>query len=304
MIDSGHDQPGKPIRKGWVPALLAAALLALTALPGAGGASSQEPRLAGVKSWAFAIGNHTLDGGAGGVAARYAPFDLVVADGEEATPAQISALHAEHKVVLAYLSVGTIEKWRSWFPKLKRFRLQAWQDWRDEWFAKARARRYRRVILRKVAPPILDKGFDGLFLDNTDMIEGHHGQARGMRKLIRGLSRLVDARGALLFTQNGFDVMGPVLQFFDGWNREDVTWTYHFDRGRYVHQKPADVAAAMDELRAIGSAGLLVTATDYTKAGDTAAGREAVANACSAGALPYVSDIGLRRVPAQASSCP
>jgi uncharacterized protein (TIGR01370 family) len=284
--------------------LIAAGLLAGVALPAGAGTSPSEPRLTGVESWAFAIGNHTLDGGADGVASRYAPFDLVVADGEEATAAQISALRAEGKVVLAYLSVGTVEKWRSWYPKLKRFRLQAWKDWKDEWFAKAKAKRYRRVILRRVAPSTLDKGFDGLFLDNTDMIETHHGQARGMRRLIRGLSTLVDERGALLFTQNGFDVMGPVLQYFDGWNREDVTWTYDFDHRRYVHQKPGEVAEALSELRAIGAAGLLVTGTDYTKAGDEAAERESVADACSAGALPYVSDIGLRRVPGEALLCP
>jgi hypothetical protein len=34
------------------------------------------------------------------------------------------------------------------------------------------------------------------------------------------------------------------------------------------------------------------------------AAQEAVADACSAGALPYVSDIGLRRVPGEALACP
>jgi cysteinyl-tRNA synthetase len=282
----------------------AAAIVASLAMAPGASTTPTDARLQGVHSWAFAIGNHTLDGGADGVASRYAPFDLVVADGEEATPAEVASLRAEGKVVLAYLSVGTIEKWRSWYPKLKRFRLQAWKDWKDEWFAKVKAKRYRHVITSKVTAPILDKGFDGLFLDNTDMIETHHGQTRGMRKLIHSLSRIIDDRRGLLFAQNGFDVLGPVLQYLDGWNREDVTWTYDFDHRRYVHQKPGEVAATLDELRSIGSAGLLVTATDYTKAGDAAAGREAVANACSAGALPYVSDIGLRRVPGQALVCP
>jgi uncharacterized protein (TIGR01370 family) len=244
--------------------------LALAGAPGAG-AVPGDPRLAGVDSWAFAIGNHTLDGGAAGVGARYAPFDLVVADGEEATPAQIAALHAQGKVVLAYLSVGTIEKWRSWYPQLRRYRLGAWQDWKDEWFAKARAKRYRRVITRKVAPPILDKGFDGLFLDNTDMIETHRKQSKGMRGLVGALSALVDSRGALLFAQNGYEVIGPILSHLDGWNREDVSWTYDFDHRRYARQKPREIAAALDELRSLASAGLLVTATDYTPPGDSAA---------------------------------
>ena len=63
-------------------ALLATAIAALTLIaPSATGGAPTYPRLAGVHSWAFAIGNHTLDGGADGVAARYAPYDLVVTDG-------------------------------------------------------------------------------------------------------------------------------------------------------------------------------------------------------------------------------
>ncbi len=284
-------------------ALCAAVATVLALVPGAG-ATPRDPRLAGVHSWAFAIGNHTLDGGASGVGARYAGYDLVVTDGEEATPAKIAALHADGAIVLAYLSVGTIEKWRSWYPQLKRYRLAAWKDWRDEWFAKVRSRRYRKAVAGKVAPALLDKGFDGLFLDNTDMIENHHGQAKGMRTLVRSLSGLARERGKLLFAQNGYDVIGPLIPYLDGWNREDVTWTWDFDRHRYVHQHPEEIAGALGELRSLAADGLLVTTTDYVSAGDAGASAEAVSNACSAGALPYVSDIGLRRVPAAPPICP
>ena len=52
--------------------------------------------------------------------------------------------------------------------------------------------------------------------------------------------------------------------------------------------------------------GLIVTATDYTRAGDAEAQREAVENACKAGALPFVADIGLTagRLPDPPLTCP
>ena len=87
------------------PVLLATALVLLLAPTAA--AEPRDPRLQGVASWAFAIGSGTLDGD---VAARYAPFDLVIVDGEEVTKAQVSALRAQGKVVLGYLSIGTIEE--------------------------------------------------------------------------------------------------------------------------------------------------------------------------------------------------
>ena len=60
----------------------------------------------------------------------------------------------------------------------------------------------------------------------------------------------------------------------------------------------------MTALQYIGQSGLLVTATYYTEAGDAAAFDESVANACAAGALPFVSNIALTRIPGVPPACP
>ena len=113
-----------------------------------------------------------LDGNAGDVADRLGDYDLVVVDGEEASAAEVvGASRRRAPIVLAYLSVGTIEKWRGWYDDLKRYRLAAWQDWKDEWFADVSKAGLRDALADEIAPEILDKGFDGLFLDNVDMIE-------------------------------------------------------------------------------------------------------------------------------------
>lgn len=287
------------VRLGFVAALVVSLAVAAPAQ-----AAPSDPRLQGVESWAFAIGNHTLDGDAAAVGARYAPFDLVVVDGEEARADEIAATRADGTLVLGYLSVGTIESWRGWYRKAKRFRLEAWKDWQDEWFADVNRAGLRRLLAQRIAPALLDKGFDGLFLDNTDMIEGHRSRTLGMHKLVDSIGALSDARGTLLFAQNGASVIGPMLSNFDGWNREDVSWTYDFDRKRYEPSNPTALAEAQDELREIAAAGLLVTTADHTADGDMPAELESITNACAAGALPYVSDIGLRRVPAQPLLCP
>ena len=105
-------------------------------------------------------------------------------------------------------------------------------------------------------PVDMRKGFDGLFLDNTDMIETHPRQRRGMRRLVRRLAGLVHRQGDFLFAQNGEGSIKPLLSFYDGWNREDVTWTYDFDRRRYVRNRSADRNAALGELEDVGGDGL------------------------------------------------
>jgi uncharacterized protein (TIGR01370 family) len=284
---------------------LSALLLALGA--GAGTAGAGDPHDA--TSFAFAIGNGNLSGGPEEVAARLGKYDLVVVDGELATADEVAALRAQGTTVLAYLSVGTIEKWRSWYPQLKPFRLSPWADWKDEWFADVSKPKLRRILATQIAPTILAKGFDGLFLDNVDMIEtrNHIAQRDGMRKLVLALSDLAHGQGRLLFTQNGawgLKKLG-LLDAIDGWNREDVTWTYDFDHRRYVRTRPGQQRAALRELSAMAARGLVTTSADYTRAGDAKAIQESVQASCSVGALPYVSDIGLtaRRLPDPPLTC-
>jgi hypothetical protein len=280
-------------------AALVASAIVLWVAPSAQ-AVPANPSLAEVHDFAFGLG---LDANDPAVLASLERYDLVVVDGELSKPASVARLRAAGAVVLGYLSVGTIEPFRSWYPKLKPYGLRDRFKQFGEIYADADARGFRRAISRRIAPHILGKGFDGLFLDNTDMVETHKRERAGMRRLVRSLSRLVDGRGGLVFAQNGEHSIGGLLRFYDGWNREDVSWTYSFKRGRYVHQPAEEIARAQGALRRIAARGLLVTATDYTPPGDGAALQEAVANSCAAGAIPFVSDIGLTRLPEAPLGC-
>jgi len=294
-------------RRATIACIAATAWLA--AWPGA--AQGSPASLAGARSFAFAIGSGMLRGGVGAVGERFAPFDVVVVDGEEATRADVAAIARHGTVVLGYLSVGTIERWRSWYPLLRAYRLNPDRDWSGEWFADASRRGFRRALLRRIAPRLLAKGFDGLFLDNVDMVEtrNHRAQRPGMRHLVRRLAALVHGEGGLLFAQNGAWALRRLrlARLLDGWNREDVTFTYDFARHRYARVRPGAHREAMRELRRMRRRfGLLTTATDYTARARGRAARAAIASACAAGALPYVSDIGLtlRRLPDPPLACP
>jgi uncharacterized protein (TIGR01370 family) len=281
-------------------ALAAAALagVALAAAPAA--AQTANPRLAEVRDWAFALG---VDTDAPGVTAQLGAYDLVVVDGESSA-ASVAALRAQGSIVLGYLSVGTLEPYRPGYKRLKKYRLPVKFEEFDEDYARVSAKGYRRAIARRIAPRLLANGFDGLFLDNFDMILEFRKQRRGMYRLVEQLSALVRANGGLLFAQNGAEAVDAVLPFLDGWNREDVTSTYSFKRRRYVPRPAGSVQEALAELGRIRAAGLLVTAADYVAAGDVATEQAAIANACSVGALPFVSNINLTRLPAAPLSCP
>ncbi|MEZ5081024.1 MAG: endo alpha-1,4 polygalactosaminidase [Thermoleophilia bacterium] len=276
--------------------------LAVTAgvLPSAAHAAPADRRLASVNTFAFAIGDGTLRGD---VVRRYRDYRLVVVDGQGGDRARFAASGAPG-IVVGYVSVGTVESWRPWYGRAKRYALEPYDDWPGERYADTSAAGYRRLIAGSVAPALLRKGLDGLFLDNVDMVREHRAQRRGMFTLVRQLRKVVDrAPGRYLFAQNGEDVIGPVVPMLDGWNREDVTATYDHDGSRYALVSGAERRAAVSALRRFRARGLLVTSTDYTGSSATASARSAVRVACSAGAIPFVSDISLRRIPARAPRC-
>jgi hypothetical protein len=103
--------------------------------------------------------------------------------------------------------------------------------------------------------------------------------------------------------QNGASVNWPLRHFYDGISFEDVSFSYDFDRRVYVRRGARAVARAQRDIRRYRRAGLKVTVTDYLPARKASATRIAVRGACSAGALPYVSDINLRRISARPFLC-
>ncbi|MDP8909123.1 MAG: endo alpha-1,4 polygalactosaminidase [Chloroflexota bacterium] len=283
-----------------VAATLIAASLMIASSAEAASEAITSPRLRSVHTFALALG----EGWLAGDLTRHR-YDLFVTDGQVTSAREVRTLRRDGAtIVLAYISVGTLEDYRPWYRAGKRYRLDRYDPpFDDEFYADTSKPGFRKLIARRVVPPMLAKGFDGLFLDNTDMIEDHPRQRAGMRKLVRDLSKLVKRHGKLLFTQNGEDSIGPTLHHYDGWNREEVTWAFDGERERYRRHPPATIRDNLATLRRIRRAGLLVTVTDYVAERAAAATSESLTNACSAGAVPFVSDIFLKREPAQPFGC-
>ncbi len=257
-------------------------------------------RLRAARSFSFALGAQLTPQNV----ARLSHRDLVVVDGEEATPAQIQRLRARGAVVLGYLSVGSVESWRSWFGLLRDHRLEPLGDWDGERYADTSSPELRNALADQIAPQLLAKGFDGLFLDNVDMVEQHPAQAAGMFELVTRLSTRVRGAGGVLMAQNGDTIIRPYLPLLDGWNREDPTGTYDFVHDRYVRTDRAGRILARATLTAVRAAGLVTTTTDYFASPTAPGAARAVRIACSVGAIPVVADIALRQVPKRATRCP
>lgn len=280
--------------------LLAAATLG--AACGSGGGSAPADPTAAVRepsSFALALG---IDADDADARAPLAGYDLVVVDGQGTSAEAVEALQAEGATVLAYLSAGTVEPGRPWFATAddEGWLLDHWDDW-DEWYADVADPGLRDLLVDE-ARAELAKGFDGLFLDNTDMVQSHPDQRDGMRALVAALDEEAGP-DRLVFAQNGDPVEAGIADHLDGWNREDVSTTYDFDDERYAAVSAADHRAALAQLRRLHDRGLTVTATDYSDGTDASADDRSADAACDAGAVPFVADIGLTRIEEPPRTC-
>ncbi|MBO9532767.1 MAG: endo alpha-1,4 polygalactosaminidase [Solirubrobacteraceae bacterium] len=284
-----------------VPAVVTAlALLVGPSAASAHAAATAKQELKSARTFAFALGVDLTSANL----TRLARRDLVILDGEDAGSAKVKRLQRGGALVLGYLSVGSVESWRSWFSLLEDHRLEPLGDWDGERYADTADPALRDALADTIAPSLLEKGFDGLFLDNVDMVEDHPLQADGMVDLVKRISTRVRAGGGVLMAQNGDSIIAPYLALLDGWNREDPTGTYDFERKKYVPTDAGGRAQARATLRAVKAAGVVTTTTDYFGSPNSPAALRAVRIACSVGAIPFVGDIALRRVAKQPTRCP
>jgi hypothetical protein len=189
--------------------------------------------------------------------------ELFVIDLFEADAADIARLHVDDKLVVAYLSAGTRESFRSdagEFPDSAvgnthaDYPNEAWLDVRDEGVRAVMAE--RMAIAR-------DKGFDGVFPTNLTGYQSDTGfdlSAADQRAYSEWLSSQAHARGMLVGLSDDFAQAGQLVASFD-WaihfgciERGDCDQTRVFaDQGKPVFDietngEPAEICAQADAL--------------------------------------------------------
>lgn len=102
--------------------------------------------------------------------ANTSPRPIMVIEPEDYISEEVQKIRKKGYKVLAYLSLGTNEKSRSWFNKYKKYNLQQLGDWPDEYYADVRKTEWREHLITE-AKKYKQQGFDGWWLDNLDVYE-------------------------------------------------------------------------------------------------------------------------------------
>jgi cysteinyl-tRNA synthetase len=253
--------------------------------PRTNGLAERRRALRDVRRWAPVIGAEVLEDPSG--------YDLVAIDGlagaggdGSVARARLATARASGALVLSYISVGTVEGWRSYAPEVPAsWTLGPVPGWPQERYVDARERGWQAIMAREAAA-LATAGFDGLYLDNLDVGHDFPQTQLGLVELVDGLRAAVP--DLLLVAQNGLAVVDrlPV----DGISHEDTWWRW--DDG-YRRSPENETLAGLRRQR---ERGLPVFTLDYTEPGSPAAG-ETVTRSLGEGFCPAVSVLDLDRLP-------
>ncbi len=256
-------------------------------------ASGQKP----IKSFAIYYGFEAP-------ASSFKDFDLVVL--ESSNTSIVKELKKSGKTVLAYLSIGEVNKSRDYFEYLKEkgLLLEENPNWPDAFLIDIRNPEWENCIVSRILPDILDSGFDGIFIDTLDSSldkeDKNPLKYRGMKKAAVGIIKAMKKKfpDMKIMLNRAYEIApdcGNSIEYILG---ESTCSVYDFKEKKYL---PCDEEAFKYESELLKNIqkknpSLLVMTLDYTEEDDMKRRKEIYKRQRAQGFIPYVTTIGLDKV--------
>ena len=205
---------------------------------------------------------------------------VLVVDPAHFEEREIAFLKVSGHTVYGYLNVGSLEAFRPYYGRFKRFVLGRYENWDGEWWVDVSAAPWRDFVVSELAAEYVRKGIDGFFVDNCD---GYH--YRRSRRIFDGLSevlRRLSGYGLEVLINGGdeyataaLEEYGSIAGLFSGVNQETVFTRINFDKlnfetGAFGRSREEDRQYFLSYLEKMEGAGAKIRLLEYTRDADLA----------------------------------
>lgn len=164
------------------------------------------------------------------------PYNVIILEPDHYSKTEVDALKADGRLVIAYISLGEVNPSRWYFPYLEdRGFLGVNENWGSH-YLRLDDEGTRRVLLDKVLPNIMIKGFDGLFLDTVDAVAPYATDRAHLQSSMVTLISALDQRhpDAYIIQNAGLFLLDQTTPHIDAVLVEDVASMYNFDTQTYA----------------------------------------------------------------------
>lgn len=159
-------------------------------------------------------------------------YSHVILESAQFTASEIKQIKKVNKTVVAYVSLGEINKTSKHFNELKGLTLGKNKNW-DSYYLDLKSEKTKKVLISAIQEAI-DKGFDGMFLDNMDNFSKFGPQKEDGNELVQFIKFLSEKFKGKIFIQNaGLDFLAETNKYINGVVVESVASDYSFSTKKY-----------------------------------------------------------------------
>jgi len=244
-------------------------------------------RLPKIENYAVYYGSDKID--------ELSKFDLVILDPDNYSKDEIEKLKKNGTIVLAYLSLGEVNENRWYFEYAKKCIIGRNPTW-GSYYINISCKTWKSLLLGKIIPKILEKGFDGLFLDTVDVVDNYPQFKDDMIDLIKSIR--AEYPNIILIQNRGFSVIDETAKYVNGVLFECFTTHYNWSSGKYELWSCNDLnwvnEMALKLLKLRDKYDLIILALDY--ADNEYLKEKCIEHAKKFGFVPYVTTVDLTSV--------
>ncbi len=202
--------------------------------------------------------------------ARTLDYDTIVIDAQYFSAKQIAELHASGHTVYSYINIGSVENFRSYYKDYEAYTIGAYENWDEERWVDVSKTVWQDFILKKLAPEILAKGVDGLFVDNADVYYFKQTKQifNGVTAILKGLQALdtyVCINGGDTFVTDYIEKGGKFRDVADAVNQETVFSKIEWDEDRFSRNDDEEKAYFQNYVETVAANGGDIYLLEYTK---------------------------------------
>ncbi|RZJ67354.1 MAG: hypothetical protein EOO50_06315 [Flavobacterium sp.] len=163
---------------------------------------------------------------------------------------EIRKIKSQNEKVVAYISIGEVNANAPHYKDLKDHTAGKNEIW-DSYYLDLKSEKTVSTLLR-IMDGIMEKGYDGLFLDNVDNYTTFGAQPNQKADLVNLLKKMSETYPDKIFIQNaGLELAAETAPYVDALLMESIATNYTFDDKTYKLRNEADFKAYVAKLDAI-----------------------------------------------------
>ena len=202
---------------------------------------------------------------------KYVSFEF-----DEFSKSTISGLNAKNINCFAYLNVGSLETYRSYYNDFKSLTFLDYENWNDERWIDITNTNWQNFVVNTLAKSFKDKGATGVYLDNVDVYTifkenrmNYSKAANALKSIISSLNNLnlkVLLNGGSEFIDDMNDKNDPILNSIWAYHQEEVfSVILNYERNEFGRQNSENSLYYKEIASIMNAKGAEVFFLEYTK---------------------------------------